>query len=517
MGTLEGFLYGLELALTPEYILAAFIGALAGTIIGILPGLGPVAGAALLLPLTFAYEPTVGIIMIAAIYIATQFGGSMTSVLLNIPGDAQSVTATFDGHPLMKKGRGGAALTIMMVGAFISGIIGLIFLLLVVPLVNGIAIRFGPAEFFALTSGGLLVLARISGGTVGAGLLPMIIGVAMATVGIEDSMSHNRYTFGNLDLALGISLSAVAVGLYGISELVFMLSGSKQKAGPIKIRLRDLMPTKREFRDALPAWLRGSPIGFGFGILPGPSAALSTFASYRIEQSVARNRRKFGTGAIEGLAGPEAANSSATIGSIVPVLMLGLPFSATLALMLSAMQVQGIQPGPLLSEQHPDIFWAVIASVLVANVILLLTNLPLIGMWIKLLQTPTKYMAPFIIILAMIGAYSIASNFIDVYIVLFAGILGYFLRILGFSPASLLVGLVLGPMREKYFVQGMVTYHGSIGAVLGASGISIGIWVIVVLVLFAGMAAPLWRRVRGKTIDDSNLIADEVEEKVKSL
>lgn len=343
----------------------------------------------------------------------------------------------------------------------------------------------------------------------------MIIGVSLATVGIEDSMSHNRYTFGNLDLALGISLSAVAVGLYGISELIFMLTGDKQKAGPIKIRVRDLMPTKREFRDALPAWLRGSPIGFGFGILPGPSAALSTFASYRVEQAVSRNRKKFGTGAIEGLAGPEAANSSATIGSIVPVLMLGLPFSATLALMLSAMQVQGIQPGPLLSDQHPDIFWAVIASVLVANVILLLTNLPLIGMWIKMLQTPTKYMAPFIIILAMIGAYSIASNFIDIYIVLATGILGYFLRILGFSPASMLVGLVLGPMIEKYFVQGMVTYHGDLGTLLGASGISIGIWVVVVLVLFAGIAAPLWRRIQQRSKIDLIEIPEEDKEVVK--
>jgi putative tricarboxylic transport membrane protein len=515
MGTLEGFLYGLDLALTPEYLLAAFVGALAGTIIGILPGLGPVAGAALLLPLTFAYEPTIGMIMIAAIYIATQFGGSMTSVLLNIPGDAQSVAATFDGYPMMQKGRGGAALTIMMVGAFISGIIGLIFLLLVVPLAGGIAISFGPAEFFALTAGGLIVLARISGGSLGGGLLPMIIGVSLATVGIEDSRSYSRYTFGNLDLSLGISLAAVAVGLYGISELVFMLTSDKQKAGPIKIRARELLPTKREFRDAVPAWLRGSPLGFGFGILPGPSAALSTFASYRVEQSVSRNRKMFGKGAVEGLAGPEAANSSATIGAIVPVLMLGLPFSATLALMLSAMQVQGIQPGPLLSEQHPDIFWAVIASVLVANVILLLTNLPLVGMWIKLLQTPTKYMVPFIIILAMIGAYSIASNFIDIYVVLAAGILGYFLRILGFSPASLLVGLVLGPMIEKYFVQGMVTYQGDLAMMFTASGISIGIWVVVILALFAGVAAPLWRRLRGRSKDDLMVIPDEIKEEVK--
>ncbi|MEU3018305.1 MULTISPECIES: tripartite tricarboxylate transporter permease [unclassified Nocardiopsis] len=500
MGTIEGFLYGLNLALSPELLLAAFVGALAGTLIGILPGLGPVAGAALLLPLTFAYEPVVGMIMIAGIYIGTQFAGSMTSILLNMPGDAQSVVATFDGHPMMKNGRGGAALTIMTLGSFISGLIGLAIVLLVLPAVTGVAMRFGPAEFFALTAGGLLVLARISGGSLGSGLLPMIIGVALATIGLDVNTSTNRFTFGQIDLTLGVALASVAVGLYGLSELMFMLTGDSKRPKPRRLRLRELIPTKKELGRSITPWGRGSLIGFGFGLIPGPAAALSTFASYKVEQTVSKHRKELGTGAVEGVAGPEAANSSATIGSIVPVLMLGIPFSATLALMISAMTVQGVQPGPLLATQRPDLFWSVIASILVANVMLLLLNLPLIGVWIKLIMTPMRYMVPFIVIIASIGAYSINSNFIDLHIVLIAGLFGYFLRLLDFSPASLLVGLVLGSMIERYFVQGMVTYRGDFWAMVGASGISITIWALVVVVLFAGLLKPVWtglkRRVR---------------------
>lgn len=495
MGTIEGFLYGLELALSPELLIAAFVGALAGTLIGILPGMGPVAGAALILPLTFSYEPVIGMIMIAGIYMGSQFGGSMTSVLLNMPGDAQSIVATFDGHQMMKNGRGGAALTIMTIGSFISGLVGLVVMLLIIPVISNVAMKFGPAEFFALTAGGLLILARISGGSVGSGLLPMVIGLGLSTVGSEATQNYSRYTFGNLDLSLGIALASVAVGMYGISELLFMLTMHKRGGKPSKVRLKDLIPTKNEFKRSLLPWGRGSLIGFGFGVLPGPSATLSTFGSYKVEQTVSKNRKKLGTGAVEGLAGPEAANSSATIGSIVPVLMLGLPFSATLALMISAMTVQGVQPGPLLATQRPDLFWTVIASILVANVMLLILNLPLISVWMKLLETPVKYMAPFIVVLAIIGAYSINSNMIDIYIVLAAGIIGYFLRLLDFSLASLLVGLVLGPMIEKYFVQGMSTNGGSVWELITGSGISTGIWIVVLVALLGGILKPVFKKV----------------------
>lgn len=258
MGSFEGLMYGLELAISPELLLAAFVGALAGTLIGILPGLGPVAGAALLLPLTFAYDPVVGMIMIAGIYIGSQFAGSMTSVLLNMPGDAQSIVATFDGYKMNENGRGGAALTIMTIGSFVAGLIGLLVMLLIIPLVTDVAIRFGPAEFFAITAGGLLVLSRITGGSLGSGLLPMMIGVALATVGLDVSSGSNRFTYGISDLTLGIALASVAVGLYGISELIFMLSKPPEMNKPKKVLFKDLIPTKSEFRRSIFPWGRGS-------------------------------------------------------------------------------------------------------------------------------------------------------------------------------------------------------------------------------------------------------------------
>jgi putative tricarboxylic transport membrane protein len=508
MNPLEGILYGLGLALTPELLLAALVGALAGTLIGVLPGLGPVAGAALVLPLTFAYEPAIGLIMIAGIYLGAQYGGSITSVLLNIPGDASAVVATFDGHQMTKKGRGGAALTIMAVGSFIAGTLGIVVLLLVIPVVTGVALNFGAPEFFALTAGGLLVLARISGGSLGSGLLPMIIGVALATVGTEPTQSYNRFTFGNLDLTLGLALASVAVGVYGVSEILYMIEDGANGAKPISVRLRELIPTRTELKRSIGPWTRGSFLGFFFGVLPGPSATLSTFSSYKLEKSISRRKHEFGKGAVEGLAGPEAANNSAAIGSIVPVLMLGLPFSATLALMISAMTVQGIQPGPLLATQRPDVFWAVIAAMLVANVMLLVLNLPLVGMWVRLLKTPTHYLIPIIIVLAVIGSYSINSNFIDIHIMLVMGIVGYVLRKLDFSLASLLVGLVLGPLIEKYFVQGMLIHGGDISMMFLASPISITIWIIVGLVLLGGVLGALLPKRRRIVQVDSLVDAD---------
>jgi putative tricarboxylic transport membrane protein len=506
MNPIEGLAYGLELALAPELLLAALVGALVGTLIGVLPGLGPVAGAALILPLTFAYEPAVGLIMIAGIYLGAQYGGSITSVLLNIPGDASAVVATFDGHPMTKKGRGGAALTIMALGSFFAGTIGILILLLTIPVVTGVALNFGPPEFLALTGGGLLVLARITGGSLGSGLLPMIIGVALATVGTEPTTSYQRFTFGNLDLTLGIELAVVAVGVYGISEIIFMLEDRQKSKAPMRIGFRELVPTKKEMRRSLGPWTRGSLIGFFLGVLPGPSATLSTFASYRVEKGISKHKDEFGKGAVEGVAGPEAANNSAAIGSIVPVLLLGLPFSATLALMISAMTVQGIQPGPLLAEQRPDIFWSVIAAMLVANVMLLVLNLPLVGAWVRVLRTPTHYMIAVIILLAVIGAYSIHSNFIDIHWILIMGVVGYILRKLDFSLASLLVGLVLGPLIEKYFIQSMLMGAGDPAFVFLQQPIALTIWIIVLIVVVGSAVVPLIPRKKTKVLPVESLV-----------
>ncbi|MHA6616310.1 tripartite tricarboxylate transporter permease [Pseudonocardia sp. DLS-67] len=493
MNALDGLLYGLGLALTPGLLLAALVGALAGTLIGVLPGLGPVAGAALILPITFGYEPAVGLIMIAGIYLGAQYGGSTTSVLLNIPGDTSAIVATFDGHEMTKKGRAGAALSIMAVGSFVAGTVGLVLLVSMAPLLSDIALNFGPAEFFALTAGGLIALARIAGGSLASGLFPMIIGVVLGTVGREAATSYNRFTFGLLDLSLGLSLVAVAVGLYGLSELLFMLEDRVPHRRPMHVALRELLPTREEWRRACAPWGRGSLIGFVFGLLPVPSATLSTFTSYRVEKAVSKYRREIGKGAVEGIAGPEASNNSAAIGSLVPVLVLGLPFSATLALMVSAMVVQGIQPGPLLITQHPDIFWSVVAAMYVANVMLLVLNLPMVGMWVRVLRTPRHVLVPLIVVIAMIGAFSYQNNMIDIYVVLAAGVLGYVLRKLGFSLASLLVGLVLGPLIEKYLVQGLYLGAGDPWYFV-STPLAGAMWAVVVLVVVAGAVSSKVRR-----------------------
>jgi putative tricarboxylic transport membrane protein len=512
VGAIDGFLQGLSLAVTPELLLAAFLGALAGTFIGVLPGLGPVAGAALVLPLTFAYSPAVGLILIAGIYLGAQYGGSTSSVLLNIPGDASAIVATFDGHEMAKKGRAGPALTIMAVGSFIAGTVGLIIVVFTATSVSRLALNFGPPEFFALTAGGLLALARISGGSVAGGLLPMILGIAMATVGLEPATSYPRFTFGNNDLSLGLSIATVAVGLYGISEMMYLIEdrdGANRK--PMRIGLRQLMPSREEWKRSVPPWCRGSLLGFFFGLLPVPSATLSTFTSYKLEQTVSKHRKELGKGAVEGIAGPEAANNSAAIGSLVPVLVLGLPFSATLALMISAMIVQGIQPGPMILAQRPDLFWSVVAAMVVANCMLLVLNLPMVGVWVRVLQIRRPYLVASIVLIAAIGSFSVSNNIIDVRLMVAVGILGYVLRKLNFSLASLLVGLVLGPLIEKYFMQSMFISRGD-PMYLFRSPIAIGVWAVVALVLIGGLFTPLLRRRRPgaiRTSDDDRMHDDE--------
>jgi putative tricarboxylic transport membrane protein len=489
---IEGLLYGLELVFTPELLLAAFIGAAAGTAIGVLPGLGPVAGAALILPLTFTLPPAAGLIMIAGVYAGSMYGGSTTSVLMNMPGEAASVVTAIDGYEMTRQGRAGPALSIMAVGSFLAGTVAIILVTVMSPLLANVALLFGPAEYLALTGGGLLVLARVAGGSPASGYFPMVIGVLLGTVGVEQVTGVFRYTFGIQDLALGFSLVPVAIGLYGIAEILLLVEDPDRAAKVRSVKLRELLPSREEWRRAWAPWGRGSILGFFFGLLPGPSATLSSFASYRLEKSVSKHKDQLGKGAVEGVAGPEAANNGAAVGSLVPLLSLGLPFSATFALMLAAMVVQGIQPGPLLIEQRPDIFWSLIASMYVANVMLLVLNLPLVGVWVSLLRIPKSMLMPGIIVIAVLGAYSTRNNMIDVWVLVTMGAVGYLLRKLDFALASMIVGLVLGPLIEKHFREGMFLSRGDLTFFLH-SGISIGIWAVALLVMFGG---PIWNLVR---------------------
>ncbi|TCP54257.1 putative tricarboxylic transport membrane protein [Tamaricihabitans halophyticus] len=460
---MDGLLYGLQVAFTLQNLLAAFAGTFAGTLIGVLPGLGPTAGAAILLPLTFTLDPVAALIMIAGIYYGSQYGGSTTAILLNIPGESSSVVTTFDGYKLTQKGRAGATLTIITIGSFISGTVAVVLVTLFGPPAASLALQFGAADFFALVVAGLVVLARVMGGRLSNGLIPLAIGLIAGTVGFDEISGAPRFTFGSTELAQGISVVAVAVGVFGLAELMRTVVNPGQAPTVRKVRIADLVPTKAEWRRSLAPWGRGGIIGFVLGLLPGAAPTMSTFVSYKVEKSVAKNRAEIGTGAIEGVAGPEAANNAAATAGIVPLLSLGIPFTAPLALMVAAMMIQGVTPGPLLVDQHPDVFWGVIASMYIGNVLLVILNLPLIGVWVRILMVPSGVLVAIIVVIALAGTYALNNSMLDVYVLLGAGVVGYFLNRTGFHLAPMAVGLILGPFAEKYFREGLTVAQGDLG------------------------------------------------------
>lgn len=505
MNSLEGLIYGLGIAMTPANLLAAFAGAFAGTAIGVLPGLGPVAGVALILPLTFSLDPTAGLIMMAGIFYGSMYGGSTTAILLNIPGESASVVTAIDGYQLSRKGRAGATLTIVAVGSFVGGTLAVLGVMLFSAALAKVAILFGPADFFALTAGGMLVMARISGGTVASSLLPMAIGLALGTVGQEAVTGETRYTFGVLHLAEGISLVPVVVGLYGLAELMLLIEDKAHAATrPASVTMAELLPTKAEWKRSVPSWLRGTGLGFLFGLIPGPAATIASFASYRLEKAVSKHRDEIGTGAIEGVAGPEAANNSAATASLVPLLALGIPFTPIAALMISAMLVQGVQPGPLLMTQKPEIFWGLIASVYVGNIMLLALNIPMIGVWVSLLRIPHYLFLPILLVLSVIGAYSVRNSIFDVWVLLGAGVLGYIFNKLRFQLAPLVVGLILGPNIEKHFRETLFLSQGDVWAFVD-SPIAITVWAIAIAIMIAGYLARRRASVASAMAQESSL------------
>lgn len=493
MDPISGLLHGLGVVFTFQNLLAAFFGALAGTALGVLPGLGPVAGVAILLPITFTFPPTAGLIMMAGIYYGAQYGGSTTAILVNMPGESSSVVTCIDGYKLTKRGRAGGVLSIVAIGSFIGGTVSVIGVMLFSPALAQLGILFGPAEFFALTAGGLLLLARISGGSFAAGILPMALGMVLSTVGEEAVTAMNRFTFGFNDLSQGFDLVPLVVGLYGITEIMFLVERLKSQPLPVPVRLRDMLPTKEEMRRSWAPYGRGTIVGFIFGLLPGPSATLSSFASYRLEKGVSKYRDEIGDGAIEGVAGPETANNAAATSSMVPLLSLGMPFGAITALMMAAMMVYGVQPGPLLMTDHPEIFWGVIASMLIGNVMLLALNIPMISVWVSLLRIPSHILLTMILLVAVIGSFSVRNSILDVYILLFIGLIGYVFRKLDFQLAPLVVGVVLGPLIEKHMREALFMSRGDL-LVYISSPIAIGIWILVILVMVPQIKDSLLRK-----------------------
>jgi len=462
MGPIDGMLYGLRLVFEWQNLLAGLAGAFFGTLIGVLPGLGPIAGVALVLPITYALEPVTGVIMMAGIFYGSMYGGSTTSILINMPGETASVVTCLDGYKMTQKGRAGPVLMIVAVGSFVGGTIGVLGVMFFVPQLAEFGIVFGPPELFAMTAGGLLLLTRIEGGSFASGLFPMVIGLLCSTIGQEAVTAQNRYTFGFNDLTQGIALVALVVGLYGMSEIMYMVESMRDQPKPMSIRLRDMLPTPTEWRRSVAPYARGTVVGFFFGLIPGPCATLASFTSYRLEKGVSKYRDEIGTGVVEGVAGPETANNAAATASMVPLLGLGIPFAPVTALMMSALMVHGVQPGPMLITTNPEIFWGVIISMYTGNVMLLILNVPMIGIWVSLLRIPQHILVTAILMIAIIGTYSVHNSMLDLHVLFLLGIVGYVLRKFDFHLAPLVVGVVLGPLIEKYLREGLFMSRGDI-------------------------------------------------------
>lgn len=498
MGAPESLLYGLSVALRFENFLAAVAGAVLGTLVGVLPGIGPLGAMALLLPATLALRPDAALIMLAAIYYGSMYGGSTTSILVNVPGETASVVTAIDGYQMAKKGRAGAALAVAAVGSFVAGTLGAAALLLFAPRLAALALAFGPPEYFVITFAGLVLLSQLSGGSPWKALFVLSFGLALGTIGMEPISGVRRYTFGSLALAQGIELVPVAMGLFGLAEVLLVA----ERAGGLpqiqKVRLPDLFPTRSEWCRAVPAILRGVAVGFPLGLVPGPAPVLASFASYALERRVSRRPQEFGNGAIEGVAGPEAANNAATTGALVPLLALGIPFAPAVALLLSALMIHGVQPGPLLMREHPEVFWGLLASLYVGNLALLLLNMPLIGVWVSVLRIPEPALIATILILMLVGAYSVNNSLYDLLVLVGMGLIGYALRKLGFDVTPIILGLVLGPTVERTFRQSLYMSAGDL-LVFVRRPVSAGILLLALLTVVAIWLARRHSRASGRS------------------
>jgi len=457
---MEGLLAGFVTILQPTNIFFCFVGALVGTIIGVLPGLGPTATIAMLLPLTVGLDPVTAIIMIAGIYYGASYGGSTTAILVNIPGEAQSVVTCIDGYKMAMKGRAGPAIGIAAIGSFIAGTLGAILIgLASMPLIK-FAIRFGPPEYFALMLLGFVVLLVLSKGSVVKSLIMIFTGLLLSTVGQDVITGQARYSFDIPELADGISIVTIAMGLFGMGEVLFNLEDLSRREVQ-RIPLRHLFPNREDWRLSAMPIARGSVLGFLVGLLPGGGATLASFVSYALEKKVSKHPERFGHGAIEGVAGPEAANNAGAAGSFIPLLTFGLPGNPVTAILLGALILYGVTPGPLMIQTNPAIFWGVIASMYVGNVILLLLNLPLVGVWVQLLRVPYRYLFPPLVLFMIVGSYSINNSVFDVGALLAFGVIGYALRKLDFDSAPLILAFVLGGPIETNLRQSLMMGHGS--------------------------------------------------------
>ena len=463
--SLQYLIGGFTVAATAQNLLYCLIGAIVGTLVGILPGLGPIAGIALLIPVTFGLNPTSALIMLAGIYYGAMYGGSTTSILINVPGETASVITCIDGYKMAQQGRAGPALAIAAIGSFIAGTIAIFGLVLIAPPLAAAALAFGPPEFASLMVFGFVVLSNVTGTSLVKALIMAVVGLILGTIGLDPVTGNARFTFDTAYLLGGIEFVAVAIGVFGLGEV--LVNAAKPPAQleqrVLVPRFRDLYPTLQDLRRSIGAILRGAGIGFGMGLIPGPAPVIATYASYAVEKRLSKHPEEFGKGAIEGVAGPESANNSATQSAFIPLFVLGIPFGPVTAILLGALLIHGVTPGPLLIAEHPQLFWAVIASMYIGNFILLLLNLPFIPLFANMLRVPKKVLLPLVMLFCFTGMYSVNNSVPDIWMMLGFGALGYILRGWAYEGAPLLLGLVLGPKLEVAFRQSVMISHGDFG------------------------------------------------------
>lgn len=460
MDIASGLLLGLQTAMQPEILLYCFIGVFLGTLIGVLPGIGALAAISLLLPITFHLEPTAAIVMLAGVYYGAQYGGSTAAILLNLPGTPSSAVACLDGYPMAKQGRAGVALFMTTVASFIGSMLGIVALVAFAPGIAEVGLLFGAAEYFSIMLLGLIAAATLAAGSPLKGLAMVLFGLLLGTVGTDVNSGVPRFDFEIPELMDAISLVALAMALFGIAELISSVNLKRDGEVKEKITLRSMLPSREDVRQSVRPMLRGSGIGGFMGALPGTGPSIAAFMSYAVEKKVAKDPSRFGKGAIEGVTAPESANNAAAQTAFVPTLSLGIPGDAVMALMLGALIIHGIQPGPMLMTAQPELFWGLIVSFAIGNIMLVILNLPLVGIWVSILRIPYHVLYPAILVFICLGVYSVNNNVFDVYMTAVLGVLGYVLLKLRFEPAPLLLGFVLGPMIEENLRRAMLLSRG---------------------------------------------------------
>jgi putative tricarboxylic transport membrane protein len=501
MDIFEGLMGGFATCLTPYNIWMAVLGCFLGTMVGILPGLGPSATIAILLPITFGMDATPAIIMMSAVYYGAMYGGSTTSILVNVPGEASSVMTAIEGHQLALRGKAGTALGLSAIGSFIAGILGTIGLVAAAVPLAEFSLRFGPTEFFSLIVMGMLTIIFVGGKSIPKSLMSAAIGLGLGCVGTDIVEGKDRFTYGIAELLDGIDFVVLVMGTFGIAE-VLVSAEEFMKVEPIKVKFRELFPSFKEIFQCRWAILRGTIIGFIIGVLPGAGPTIASFISYGVEKSVSKNPEKFGTGVLEGVAGPESANNAATSGAMVPMFALGIPGSGATAVMLGALILYGLKPGPMLFVENADFVWAVMASMFIGNVILIIMNLPLVPLFASLLRISYALIYPAILIVCVIGAYAISTGLFDVGLMLIFGVAGYFMKRADIPPAPMLLALLLGPMMERALYQALNLSHGSM-LVFVTRPISATLLAICVIMSIA-VGTKAVRRARAIVKDDQN-------------